>query len=203
MVTLTLQEHFDALHRNDPDPWHVTDRWYEQRKRDLLMACLPRRHYRRILELGCSTGVGTEALAARSDEVIAVDFSPAAVDRAQQRLADIPHVQLLTSDITAGLPTGAFDLVVVSEVGYYLTPAELDHLFARIRQILAADGQLLICHWQHQADDFRQPGADVHRRALSHPWWYPSITHTEEHFWLHVLSLAPTENGNDNPEANA
>ncbi len=68
----------DDLHRREPEPWHVDDRWFEQRKRDLLLALLPRRRYRRAWEAGCSTGALAVRLADRVDRVVGTDSSPTA-----------------------------------------------------------------------------------------------------------------------------
>ncbi len=65
----------ERLHLDDPDPWGVDSRWYERRKRDLLLAMLPRAEVRAALEIGCSTGALTEALTARASAVTGVDSS--------------------------------------------------------------------------------------------------------------------------------
>ena len=69
------------------DPWSVDDSWYEERKRDLTLAALPRRRFRRALEVGCSIGALTARLAERCDEVLALDESEVAVAAAARRLA--------------------------------------------------------------------------------------------------------------------
>lgn len=51
------QDYFDTLYHYNDDPWGYTQRWYEQRKRQICLALLPRQRYGRILELGCANGV--------------------------------------------------------------------------------------------------------------------------------------------------
>jgi SAM-dependent methyltransferase len=185
---LMLKGHFDLLHDASADPWRVMSRWYEIRKRRLLLAALPDEHYGRVLELGCSTGVLSHELAARSDHLLAVDFSSAAIERARQRLDGLKQVELRCHDITRGIPEGDFDLVVVSEVGYYLTEDQFDRLVREITGSTPPSGQLLLCHWRHQEGDFRQRPEDVHARVLSDPAWQLIISHQEEDFLLHVVS---------------
>src|SRR5262249_38508489 len=67
------------LHRHSADPWGVDSRWYERRKRDLLLSLLPQPWFEHALEVGCSTGALTESLAGRAEAVLGIDESPAAL----------------------------------------------------------------------------------------------------------------------------
>ena len=60
-------DRLDQLHVEQTDPWGAQTRWYERRKRSLLLAVLPRQRFDRALEVGCSTGVLAEALKPRVD----------------------------------------------------------------------------------------------------------------------------------------
>jgi LmbE family N-acetylglucosaminyl deacetylase/SAM-dependent methyltransferase len=142
----------DDLHRAVADPWGVDERWYEQRKRDLTLAMLPRPRYDRGLEVGCSTGALAETLAGRCDELLAVDSSPSAVDAARRRLADLGHVRVELLQVPHEWPADELDLVVVSEMGYFLSPSELRGLVERVRASLAAHGAVVLCHWRHGID---------------------------------------------------
>jgi SAM-dependent methyltransferase len=185
-----LKQHFEALHRARSEPWQVTRRWYEIRKRSLLMASLPWAHYGRVLELGCSTGVCTEQLATRSDEVVALDFSEAAIATARRRLAGTANVRFVITDVATGLPDGDFDLVVLSEVGYYLAAGGFDHVIRRSRTKLTPGGHLMLCHWRHAEDDFLQLGEEVHHRVIDDPHWTTVVSHEEDDFLLHVAKPA-------------
>jgi SAM-dependent methyltransferase len=154
----------DELHRATADPWGVDERWYEQRKRLLTLAALPRRRFRRALEVGCSRGALAEDLAARCQEIVAVDRSPMAVHEARRRLAEIEGATVRELDIPSQYPDGPFDLVVVSEVGYFLSPAELERLITRICGSLDPDGVVLLCHWRHPVAGWVLDGPDVHQR---------------------------------------
>ncbi len=59
-----VQQYFGAIYRDD-DPFGYRERWYEARKRDLLLASLPRARFAHAWELGCSNGELTAALAPR------------------------------------------------------------------------------------------------------------------------------------------
>lgn len=143
-----VDDRLDRLHVERPEPWGADVRWYERRKRALLLAMLPQERLGRVLELGCSTGVTTAALAERADEVVAIDASETALARAAERTAG-SAVRLLHGSIPDAWPAGRFDVVVLSEVGYFLSPAALDEVVARVAGSLADDGVVLLCHWRH------------------------------------------------------
>ena len=60
MAAESLQaEYFDHLYADSSDPWQISSGWYEDRKRAVMAAVLPRRHYRLAFEPGCGNGVLT------------------------------------------------------------------------------------------------------------------------------------------------
>jgi LmbE family N-acetylglucosaminyl deacetylase len=161
----TRDDTLDRLHRAEPDPWGVDERHYERRKRALSLAMLPRDRFARGLEIGCSVGALTADLAHHCDVLVAVDSSSAAVESARQRLSgdsSSSHVEVRLAEVPADWPEGLFDLVVVSEIGYFLSPRDLDDLVERIRGSLTPDGVLLLCHWRHPVVGWVLDGGRVH-----------------------------------------
>ena len=156
-------EFFDATYDRHDDPWGYTDRWYEERKRALTLAALPEARYERVLEVGCSIGVLTAQLAERTDHLLAVDVSAEAAERARARTADLPHVQVEVADVADVVPPGPFDLVVLSEVGYYFSRPTLERVLAALRARLVPGGTLLACHWRHPVEAYPLTGDEVHR----------------------------------------
>ena len=182
---------FDEAHARRPDPWGVTTRWYERRKLGLVLGSLPDERYGAVLEIGCSIGVVTRALADRADHVTALDVSPVAVERARERVADQPHVRVDRADASDGLPEGRWDLVVLGEVGYYLEPAALAALLDDVAGALTPTGTVVACHWRHGADDFSQSGDDVHAalaEAAARAGLARVVQHVEADFLLDVVS---------------
>ncbi|WP_309648309.1 bifunctional PIG-L family deacetylase/class I SAM-dependent methyltransferase [Nocardioides sp.] len=152
----------DDLHGRDEDPWGTQVRWFEQRKRDLTLAALPRPAYGRTLEVGCSRGTLTRALAARSQQVLALDASPRAVELARQALSDLATVEVREAQVPREWPAGEFDLVVVSEVAYFLSPVALEELVERIRGCLTPDGTVVLAHWRHHVEGWPMDGPHAH-----------------------------------------
>ncbi|WP_299038717.1 class I SAM-dependent methyltransferase [uncultured Pseudokineococcus sp.] len=184
--------HFDELYAADEDPWRVRTDWYERRKRALALASLPRETYPRALEVGCSTGVMTAELARRCARLTALDASATAVRLAREEVARADDragdVAVLRARVPEQLPQDVVDLVVVSEVGYFLAPADLDELLARLPEVLAPGADLLAVHWRRDGETLAVPGDEVHRRlaGLEALGAQRLVAHVEEPFLLDV-----------------
>ena len=154
--------YFDALYEACDDPWGFRNRWYERRKRLLTLALLPRERYRRAFEPGCGNGELSAQLAERCDSLLAADLNETAVHLATERVAALPQVRVERRSVPHDWPDGAFDLIVISELAYYLATAELEQLAERIKTSLTPDGTLLACHWRRPFDAAPQSAASVH-----------------------------------------
>lgn len=181
---------FDGVHSREPDPWHYTTSWYERRKRALTLAALPAEHYASGLELGCSIGMLTADLAARCTNLLAVDASGAALEQAAERLAPFPGVAARQLTLPGEWPDGSYDLVVMSEVGYYLAADELDVLLERIRESVVPGAALVLCHWRHPISGWALDGERVHTRARDRLAWPTAGLYRERDFLLETL-IAP------------
>jgi LmbE family N-acetylglucosaminyl deacetylase/SAM-dependent methyltransferase len=153
-------DRLDQLHAEHADPWGAQSSWYEERKRALLLAALPRQRFARVLEVGCSTGVLAQHLSDRADSLVAVDSSPSAIGLARKRLGDAADLRVMA--VPHDWPEGRFDLVVVSEVGYFLSPTELQGLIQRVVSCLTSDGVVALCHWRHPVRGWPLDAARVH-----------------------------------------
>jgi SAM-dependent methyltransferase len=171
---------FAARYRASDDPYDLEHRWYERRKRSLTVACLGREHYGRAFEPGCATGLLTLALAPRCETLLAVDVAPGAVDRARGRLADQGHVTVARIAVPDEWPDGTFDLVVLSEIGYYLEPATLLRLRELAVGALAEGGELLAVHWRGRSPDHVLHGDEVHALLRDDPSLQRVLWHVED-----------------------
>lgn len=156
----TPQAYFADLYR-DSDPYGYRTRWYERRKRSLLMAALTEPRYASAWELGCSIGVTTAELAPRCDRLLATDFSPRAVEIARASVGDA-HVTFRSADHPRQWPDGRFDLIVFSEVGYFMDRAALSRTVHALGASLARGGSLVACHWRRPFDEAPLDGDGVH-----------------------------------------
>lgn len=183
--------YFDQIYASNRDPWGFETRWYEERKYDVTLASLPRSSYQRGLEIGCSIGVFTAMLAGRCEALLAVDTSAAALTAAKARLVGNDHVELRQMAVPGGWPEGEFDLIMLSEVGYYFAAAELDRLLQRIEASLSADGVLVAVHWRHPVAEYPLRGDEVHERIGALDGLESMVDHVEADFRLAVLGRAP------------
>jgi SAM-dependent methyltransferase len=98
---------------------------------------------RRVLELGCGTGNDAARLAREGYEVTAVDLSPDAIERAQERFGALATFQV--ADMSRPLPFAdrSFD-AVMGNVSLHMFPDALTRsLFAEIARVLGPGGLLL------------------------------------------------------------
>ena len=177
------ESYFDALYNDNTDPWQYQTRWYEKRKRDICLALLPQSQYDNAIELGCGNGVLSELFAQRCRALVSIDGNERAVQLAKERLAELSHVKVIQGVVPNRLlnlkeaiieayplsndtPTiePAFDLIVISEILYYLSPNDIDTVIAWTQQNLVIGGTLLCCHWRYAIDGFAMTGETVHQR---------------------------------------
>jgi LmbE family N-acetylglucosaminyl deacetylase/SAM-dependent methyltransferase len=182
---------FDDFYARHDDPWGFESRWYEERKRAILLASLPFRALGRVLEIGCATGLITRELAVRAQSVLALDASTAALDAAHTRVGRDATVTLQRGAVPEDWPAGAFDTIVLSEVGYYLSPSDLERTIALMDAALTADGCVVACHWRHPVPEYPLSGDDVHRALRAAASWDTLVLHEEEDFVLEVFCRRP------------
>lgn len=151
------------MYRSADDPWGFTSSPYEIAKYDATIAGLAATHYSRCFEPACSIGALTERLATRAEVVVACDVSSTAIERARTRLAGAAdRVELLTATVPEWWPSGTFDLIVLSELGYYWDLAGWRAVVQRCRRSLRDGGELIAVHWLGSSPDHILDAATVH-----------------------------------------
>lgn len=136
--------YFETLYASDPDPWRFASSDYERQKYAATIAALPPRRFARGLEIGCSIGVLTGQLAEHCEHLLALDVADAALDQAKRRC---PTVRFQKLRIPGEWPDGVFDLIVFSEVLYYLDSAGIAQAAARAVAALQPGGSVLMVHY--------------------------------------------------------
>jgi len=182
---------FDQVYSTEADPWGFETRWYERRKRAITLAVLPRERFGCALELGCSTGFFTAQLAERCDSIVAVDIVDRALAVARTRLAGQSQVSFEKRLLPGDWPAGSFDLIVLSEVAYYCSAADLSRLLEKCRASLTADGVLLACHWRHVVAEYPLSADHVHGQLARVAGLQRTVHHREKDFLLEVFEPRP------------
>jgi len=158
--------YFDDVYRANTDPWAFASSPYERQKYADTLAALDRPRYERTFEIGCSIGVLTAQLALRCGRLLGVDVSEAALVQARQRCADLPQVELRKMQVPREFPAEQFDLILLSEVGYYWAPADLARAADLMLAALPTGAELLLVHWTPVVPDYPQTGDEVHEFFL-------------------------------------
>jgi SAM-dependent methyltransferase len=144
--------YFDALYANDADPWRFASSEYESAKYQATLNALPKVRYDRALEVGCSIGVFTRLLADRCDRLLGIDPAERALESARRRCAEKSNVSFDKMAAPDQWPTGAFDLIILSEVVYYLDRHDVVRLARRVKGSLSPRGDVVLVHWLGQTD---------------------------------------------------
>jgi LmbE family N-acetylglucosaminyl deacetylase len=186
-------EVFDQLYREREDPWRYRSSWYERRKRLVTLAALPRERYGTVIEAGSSIGVLTGDLADRAERVIGLEASSVAVREARRALAGRPGVTfeqaVLPDEWPGRLPGGGpADLVVLSEIGYFLSGPELVRLLDQAERSLALSGHLVLCHWRQEVEGWPLDGDEVHDLVAGDPRFRLVSRHREPDFAVDVFA---------------
>jgi cyclopropane fatty-acyl-phospholipid synthase-like methyltransferase len=176
-------DEFEARYQREGDPWGYETRPYEQAKYDATLAACGPGPFACALELGSSIGVLSARLASRCERLVTVDASPTAVSTARRRLAEAaepglrgdgghgaPAVDVVLGTIPADIPDGPYDLVVASEILYYLALEPLTATFARLREVTGPGSRLVAVHWRPAGAERPFTAADVHARLGEQPW---------------------------------
>ncbi len=156
------REYFEELYAGSNDPWEFASSEYERRKYEQTLEALQEQRFERALEVGASIGVFTAMLAPYCDDLLAVDTSERAVALARERLSGQSNVRIEQRTLPEEMPDGPFDLIVASEVLYYLPQGTMLGTLQRFEDELAPGGALLTVHWRKETRTYPLQGDEVH-----------------------------------------
>ncbi len=138
---------FDKLYAQSADPWDFEGSAYERAKYDATLEVLGDRRFADVLEVGCSIGVLTARLAARADRVLAVDVAKIALERAAERCRAMPQVTFRLASVPREFPEGSFDLILFSEVLYFLSADDVSETARLAQAALRPGGLIVLVNW--------------------------------------------------------
>jgi predicted TPR repeat methyltransferase len=158
---------FEELYERCEDPWSFATSDYEARKYAHTLSSLGGLRFERALEVGCSIGVFTQLLASVAEELVAIDVSEHALARARRRLRDYEHVRCVRVSFPEELPKGSWDLIVCSEVLYYLDESAFVLAVDRLRGFLEGGAMMVAVHWRAPTRSYPLLGDEVHDRLVA------------------------------------
>ena len=162
MMNTLDRKYFDDVYAANEDPWNFETSEYEKAKYAATIAALTKDRYDSAFEIGCSLGVLTKLLTQKCTSILAVDIVEKPLEIARRRLAGIPSVEFRKMSVPAEFPHENFDLILLSEVGYYLSREDLKELQHKLFDHLRPMGQLLLVHWTPLVHDYPLTGDQVH-----------------------------------------
>jgi SAM-dependent methyltransferase len=174
-------QYFDDIYRKNKDPWNFEQSDYEREKYSHTLRILPQALYSNAFEIGCSIGVLTQRLISHCNRLLSVDVSEYPLATARERLKDAPQVRFQCMNVPHSFPDEKFDLIVVSEVGYYWSAENLKKAQEKIVRALLSEGHLLLVHWTPVVKDYPLTGDEVHDSFEN----YADVTETLTRLYHH------------------
>jgi cyclopropane fatty-acyl-phospholipid synthase-like methyltransferase len=184
------QDDFEARYQADIDPWGYRRSPYEQAKYEATLRACGTRRFARGLELGSSIGVLSAQLASRCERLVTIDAAPTAVAEARRRLAGRPGLEIVLGAIPRDIPAGAYDLVVTSEILYYLSPGDLEATLTRLGELSSPGARWVAVHWRPAGPERPFTADEVHERLRGLDWLRPISRHPTDEYLLDVLERA-------------
>ena len=145
-------EFFDDIYARNIDPWDFGSE-YERLKYADTLAQLPPGRFRSGLEIGCSTGVLSGILADRCDRLLGVDFAEAALAAARRRHAGRSDLIFSRLHLPGEKPAGRFDLIVLSEILYFMDRADVQATARVVDQVSERGATVILAHWLGNSAD--------------------------------------------------
>lgn len=121
-VRLNLRAHLAAQ-----DPWSLDTNPYEQIRYEVMLDLIraEKAVYESGLEVGCAAGSFTSRLVKLCRKLHVLDCEASAIEKCRERLGNTGEVRFSVADISECAECcDSYDLIVVSEVLYYLETAE-------------------------------------------------------------------------------
>jgi SAM-dependent methyltransferase len=186
MTRMTLAD-FESRYRADPDPWGYTTSAYEHQKYVATLEACGAGPFADALELGGSIGVFSSMLAARCARLTTIDAAPTAVTLARSRLSHARNVRVLLGSIPDAAPNGHFDLVVASEILYYLNAAALAATVVMLESRMSPGARLVAVHWRPVGPERPFDAEEVHECLRQQVWLKPVRSAGTRDYRLDVL----------------
>ena len=147
---MVVRRNFERLYRSEEDPWQIGEATTERYRGYVLQIERekPPGGFESALDLGCGKGAFTANLIRLARSVTGIELSEIAVAKAR---VSHPSLTFLQGDARRlarmALPAGGYDLVVSSDLIYYLTPREAETFLLEIKRLLAPAGRLFLAAW--------------------------------------------------------
>ncbi len=180
--------YFAAKYRASADPWQLSGSRYERRKYACTTTLFPREHYHNAFEPGCSIGILSEVVASRCDRLLCWDIDPRAAETTRRRMARNPGVTVEEGAVPGNWPKAMFDLIVISELAYYLCANDRRALWTAAAASLQRGGTLVAVHWRPECAEHCCKGDTVHAELRADPRFESVGSYSERDFIIDLVT---------------
>lgn len=147
---------YNLIYRLAKDPFTLTASPYEQKKQEDILKMISARRYQNVLDVGCGCGISTGLLAPYCDRALGVDFSELAVAMARENTAGVPRLTFTVADIRELNLREKYDLILCSEVLYYLKAPDLALFVEKLEAWLKPGGWVIVVGWEGYSYVYRE-----------------------------------------------
>jgi predicted TPR repeat methyltransferase len=159
LVDQKIRTFMDSLWERG-DPWDFESSTYERDRCVQLLKMLEHRRYARVLEIGCGAGYLTRLLAPHADQIVALDISETAIDRARALSAGQVDVDFRVANIMDYKPQvdGPWDLILFSDtlcyLGWLYPFFDVAWLAVQLFDATRSGGRLMLANSMGENDDW-------------------------------------------------
>lgn len=179
--------YFDGMYENSTDPWNFAGSDYELDKYQQTILALGGKYFANALEIGCSIGILTEKIADHCSFLLGVDISEKPIAIARERLKDRNGIQFGIFDIPREYPEGKYDLIMLSEVAYYLSKEDLELSRELIFDSLNSGGTLCLVNWRPQIEGCAFNGDEISRIFTGDPAYTNIYQDIKDNYRIDVM----------------
>ena len=167
MRPITL-DGFDAKFAVNDDPWRTFDDADEALKRRAILHAIGPGPWGRVLEVAAGNGSNSAALAPRALRLDATEATASGTRLVANAVRPYRRrARAIRLVVPTRLPRRLYDIAVVAELVYYLTPRAMANTAREIASVLRPGGMLVLAHHRIDFPDFVQHAASIQRRFLA------------------------------------
>lgn len=157
---------FSAKFAGDDDPWRTFSNRDEAVKRAAIIHALGAGPLGRVLELSSGNGSNSAAIAPLARRLDATEGTAEGTRLTGHAVERWPRARALQLPLPARAPRPTYDVIVIAELLYYLTPRDMALVAHDVARTVRPGATLVLAHHRIDFYDFAQHAPGIHDRFL-------------------------------------